>query len=207
MKFRMKATSAKGRGSSPLALLAVVLVVLGAAMAGAGVLLPNYNIKLPTLSSISWSGVDIGTSQPAACYAGTPYPITAFLDAPNSSGAVLVFTITNGNGLIVASGNATTIEDLDESTVTWTWQNPIAGDYLLSITWSGSSAYPQGGSITNVPIGVQLPTLYKSSNSTTSTPPNPSAKYVNYLTVGGMGVVILGGAVLFTSFVGKRAKK
>jgi hypothetical protein len=190
-----------------LAFLAVVLIVLGVAMTGAGALLANMNFKIPSLSSVTFLGVPIDMSFAGGCYAGQPFPIHAYISESDMGppvpigGATLIFTIVPaGGGAAVATGSA--VSDVARGEATWTWQNPAVGNYLLSVDWAGDAAHTAGGHTGNVPIGVVLPTRHTTLNA-----PNPYLKYLNILTLPGLVLLIVGAVALPVAIRGKKGSK
>lgn len=188
-----------------LAFLAVVMIVLGAGMSGAGLVLANLNFKMPSLSTVSFSGVPIDVSFAGACYAGQPFAIHVYISESNMGppvdigNATLVFTITPaGGGAAVATGSA--ISDA-YGMASWTWQNPTIGNYLLSVDWSGDASHTAGGHTGNIPLGVVLPSQHATVNN-----PNPYLKYLNILTLPGMILAIVG-AVTLPFSLGKKGHK
>lgn len=207
----------KSKGSS-LALAAILLIIIGVGMTGAGVLLPNANINLPRLSSVTFSGVPIDLSFAGTCTAGSPFKITAYISESNMgppqfiANAVLQFTITNAsNHAMIANGQATSD---DYGLAYWTWQNPAVGSYILSVDWVGDANHTAGGHTGNVPIGVTPklvttnPPVNPPSNSSQqhnqTVNPDPYSKYINVLTMPGLVLIVVGAAALPIAMRGKK---
>lgn len=200
----------KHKGSSPLVLVAVILIIAGAAMAGAGVLLPGFNVKLPSLSSVSSSGVPIDISFAGACYAGQPFAIHAYISEPNIGppvpigGAALSFSVRNAsNNGLVTSGTATSDAF---GAAAWVWQSPIPGNYILSVDWAGDANHTSGAHVGNIPLGVALPPSTPNQQNQTVTP-SPYLKYVNIMTLPGLILIIVGAVALPASLHTKKGHK
>jgi|GEM_PF-5958465 len=197
---------------STFAMAAVVLIIIGVGMTGAGVLLPNANIKIPSfLSSVSFSGVPIDTTMAGSCYAGSPYPIKAVISESNMGpphpivGAVLQFTIKNAsNNALVTNGPATS--DIYGDAI-WTWRSPILGSYVLSVDWVGDANHTAGGHTGNIPIGVTMTPSQPPTQHNQTVGSSPYSQYINILTLPGLVLIVVGAAALPIAMRGKKGSK
>jgi hypothetical protein len=194
------------KGSSPLALIAVALIFIGAGMAGAGVLLPYNNVKLP-LSSVGPNSVDILASYPGVIYPNQAVQIHAGL--LNLMGPPRVSEFGNQTLSLYINGQLieSRVTDNLMASVIFQWTPPAVGNYAWNITWAGDSNYPSG-LFTAGSIGVTLPPSHAPGNSTVTVgAPNPYMKYVNFLSISGALLLVVGALTLPFSIYGRKPKK
>jgi hypothetical protein len=137
--------------------IGLILIALGFALPVIGYTLPS-----PFSATIVNSGVPICTAHYSPIYAGTPTQITASISESLTGsptpivGVTLVFTITTQTEPYSTVATASLTSDGNGQAI-WTWQNPIRGDYYLSVDWAGDSTHPNGGHTSQIPVTVSYP--------------------------------------------------